>query len=230
MEDTFKTPPFSPEPHSPVNEEEVSAPTSPPPPPPRQPILLYSQRYQPNPAEYPRYFYDPHTLFNEYAFTLESDQEYIILIQGMGYEHQENHVYPAFTHQPNGPLTINDEQEPQALCLLLHYIGPSVNLTVAAHTSLAFLLENARVSIRQCYLTPMMEFCLLNDEQNMVPPTQSLPPYNFLTTHGVTETSPTEATLQPTLTQQVAARNPLLLRRMRALPKLSPLAAVPTSE
>ena len=188
---------------------------------PRQPILLYSQRNHPYPGELPRGFYDPHTLFNEFPFTLQGNQEYIILIQDVGFENQDHFVYPAFIKIANGPLVIEPEQEPDSLCLLLRHTNPGVNLNVAAHTSLAFLMENARVSIRLCYISQVAEFCLRHDQKALVTQTQNLPDNNYLATY-----SPFEPTPEP-LPEQVAARHPLLLRRKRTLPKLSPLAEPP---
>ena len=90
MEGINNTPPQSPPAEVSGDEFEVlssstppplTAPTSPSTTTPRQLILRYSQNYQPNSDEPPRAFFDPNTWFNEYSFTLESNQEYIILIQ-----------------------------------------------------------------------------------------------------------------------------------------------------
>lgn len=204
--------------------ESSPPPTSPTPLVPRQPILLYNQSiYQPESTEQPCLFYDPHTWFNEYSFTLEGDQEYIILLQG---GNVQNYVHKAVLNNANGPLEIDYEQEPYSLCMLLHQNTPGVNLTVAARTSLAFLLQHARVTARLCYISHITEFCLQHDQNNIITEAKSLPNCNFLTAY-----TPLQPAFSPTA-QQVAARNPLLLRRMRNLPKLavSPLIANPLNE
>jgi hypothetical protein len=208
---------------------EQLAPRSPSPLPPllarRQPILIYSQIHNPLHIEHTsRGFYDPNTLYNEFGFTLEGDQEYIILIQNYGCEpYYDNHIFKATINMTNGPLEINPEQEPHCVCLLIRHLGPDVNLTVAPRTPLAFLLENARVSIRMCYITNVAEFCLQHDQESIVTEPKSVPNTHYLTTY-----SPALRSI-PSMTQQTMARHPLLLRRMQNLPKLSPLIVDSTS-
>jgi len=203
--------------HSPL----TSPPPSPPPPLPRQAILPYSPLFKPKSMGHPRSYYDPNSWFNEYSFTLVGDQEYIVLIQSGA---AEKYVYPAFLASTNGPLTVHRDQEPYALCVLLRLDTPGVNLSVAASTSLAFLMENARVTTRLCYINNFTEFCLQQDHTSLIPPTQSQPNCNFITTYALPE--PVIASR----TQQVAARNPLLMCRMRSLPKIAPLPAEPIAE
>jgi hypothetical protein len=242
MDEIFETPPPSPVPPpstSPVPPPPTS-PESPPPPPPspptlyplqtppppplprRQPIIIFSQRNNPDKFQLNRYFYDPHHLYNEHAFTLEGDTEYIILIQCIGYEQNDNHIYSASINIPNGPLQVNPEDEPQSICLLIRHLGPAVNLSVAPHTSLAFLLENARLSVRLCYISDVAEFCLFNDQAAIVTEAMAPPRSSFLTTY-----SPYLKTTS-TIAQQTASRHPLLLRRLLNLPKPvpSPLATI----
>lgn len=239
MDEDFHSPPYSPEAFSPGDEVdeplfspgEVDGPASPPatptpplpatPPPPlpspprRQPIVIYSQMHQPAAYQPLRFFYDPNTLYNEFAYTLEGTQEYIILIQGIGYEFNDNDIYPGFTREPNGPLEIHPEQEPLSICLLIRHLGPAgVNLSVAPRTSLAFLLENARVSIRTCYINNLAEYALRHDESSIITEALSAPSSNYLTTYS--------PYLRTTPGQQTASKHPLLLRRLLNLPKRSP--------
>ena len=227
MDEVFDSPPYSPsdQPSSPAQADQPPSPpppplTPPPPPPPpqRQPIIIYSQLHHPTQFQPTRYFYDPNTLFNEFAFTLEGNTEYIILIQGIGYEFNDNDIYPAHINLPNGPLVVNEDQEPNSICLLIRHLGPQVNLSVAPRTSLAFLLENARISVRTCYITNVAEFVLRHDHSNIVTEALSAPRHNYLTTY-----SPYLRTI-PTVAQQAASRHPLLLRRLLNLPKRGALS------
>jgi hypothetical protein len=226
MEDTFLSPPHSPEAQSPGLLELSTPPLSPAPPPtPRQPILLYSQLHQPNLAEPCRGYYDPHTLFNEFPFTLEGQKEYLIIISGIGFDRRkDHHIYPLIGHTVDGPLEINPDQAPYCLCLLMKHMGPDVNLTVAARTSLAFLLENARINIQLCFISSVMEFCLRQDIENIVTASKDQPNCNYLTTYS--PTGPTASSLAP----PIMARNPLLLRRMQQLPKFSFMPPHPSAE
>ena len=185
-------------------------------------IIIYSQMYHPAEYKVPRYFYDPNTLFNEHSFTLEGDKEYIIIIKGLNYEHCDNNIYQATIHVPNGPLVVENAEDPQCICLLIRHVGPEVNLTVAPRTSLAFLLENARVSMRLAYISNIVQFCLRHDEAAMVKDAMSAPRTNHLTTY-----SPYLRSI-PSFPHQSASRHPLLMRRLLDLPKLrtSPLANV----
>jgi hypothetical protein len=125
-------------------------------------------------------------------------------------------------------LEIDPEQEPESVCLLLRHTGPGVNLTVAPGTSLAFLLENARVSIRMCYITAVAEFCLRHDQAAIVTDAMSTPYSNYLTTFSPYLRPPATGSR---LAQQTASRHPLLLRRLLNLPRRdSPLAAIPSSD
>jgi hypothetical protein len=195
-------------------------------PPRRQPILIYSQIHHPTEYQPTRYFYDPNTLFNETAFTLEGDNEYIILIQSVGFESNDNDITAATINQPNGPLEIPSDQEPQSICLLMRHLGPDVNLSVAPRTSLSFLLENANVSIRMCYISKVIGFLLLNDHSSIVREAMAAPHCNYLTTY-----SPYLRTAT-TVSQQAAGRHPLLLRRLLNLPRRGPASLIrpPNSE
>jgi hypothetical protein len=203
-----------------------SPPSSPPPPPlaPRQPILLYTQLHQPSnlSADRRQMGFDPNTLFNEFPFTLESQQEYIVVIQNSSFGYHKDHfIYPASINLAGGPLEINQQEDPFTLCLLLRHLSPDVNLTVAARTSLAFLIRNAHVSLRLCAVSPITEFCLRQDFNNIVSSAQDLPNCNYLTAYVPTESTTPAFELPPPVP---ACNNPLLLRRMRMIPKLSPLA------
>lgn len=211
-------------------------PPLPPPPPPfsgfsspplRQPILIYSQMHHPTEYQATRCFYDPNTLYNQHGFTIEGDTEYIILIQGVGFEQNDNHIFPAAIHVPHGPLEVHTEHEPHSVCLLLRHLGPDVNLTVAPRTSLAFLLENSRVSVRMCYITNVAEFVLRHDQSSIVTGPMAPPRSNYLTTY-----SPYLRTTT-TVAQQAASSHPLLLRRLINLPRRGsspPLTTIPTTK
>ena len=199
----------------------------PPPLPRRQPILIYSQLHHPTEYQPTRLFYDPNTLYNEFAFTLEGNTEYIIFIQGVGFEYNDNYIFNGYiSGSPTGPLEVDPDEPPRSICLLIRHLGPEVNLSVAPRTSLAFLLENARVSLRMCSISQDAEFYLRNDAGTIVTGALAPPRSNYLTTY-----SPYLRTT-PTVSQQAASRHPLLLRRLINLPKRgpSPLALLPNSE
>ena len=98
-----------------------------------------------------RGYFDTGLFYNTEEFTMRSNEQHKMLLEGSSFDKGDSTVYRA--RLDNDELSIDLQHEPGQLCYTITLLTPDATLTVGPKTSLSLLLKSAQLHVTTYILT-----------------------------------------------------------------------------
>ena len=117
-----------------------------------QPIIHYKSMTNQEP------FFNPASVYNQREFVMRTNVEYLLLVDPPLAADQNALLLQAghLTNSPAGSIVVQENTEPQIICLKIKHTIPAMTMLVPVRTPLSFLLRATKLHINM-YTIPLTE-------------------------------------------------------------------------
>lgn len=112
-------------------------------------VHIYTKRYTQDFGQ--RKYFDTSLFYNTEEFTMRSNEQHKMLMEGFSFDRADSTVYHACL--VNGKLSIDLQHEPGQLCYAITLLTPDVTITVGPKTSLSLLLQTGQLHVTTYMVT-----------------------------------------------------------------------------